>query len=59
MRIKEITTKPKSAEQLRINALKQQKDNINKQLKSARDRQKINKAQQTIANIKLEQASHL
>ena len=53
MLIKEIATiKPLSPQQARINSLKLQKDNVSKQLKAERDRQKITKAQQTIASVK-------
>jgi hypothetical protein len=49
MVIKEITsTKPLTPQQARINSLKLQKDNVSKQLKAERDRQKIAKAQQQI-----------
>ena len=49
MVIKEITgAKPPTPQQSRINALKAQKDNISKQLKTERDRQKITKAQQQL-----------
>lgn len=55
MKINEITTiKPKTAQQLRVDSLKQQKANISKQLKAERDRQKIFKAQQTIADLKIQ-----
>ena len=46
--------KPKTPEQQRIASLKLQKDNASKALKAERDRQKIAKARQTIANVKLE-----
>ncbi len=50
MVIKEITSvKPLTPQQARIAALKTQKDNISKQLKTERDRQKISKAQQQLA----------
>ncbi len=53
MLIKEIATiKPLAPQQARINSLKLQKDNVSKQLKAERDRQKIAKAQQTIASVK-------
>lgn len=52
MLIKEIATiKPLTPQQARIKSLKLQKDNASKQLKAERDRQKIAKAQQTIANV--------
>lgn len=55
MKIKEIATvKPPTPQQQRIKSLQQQKDNANKALKAERDRQKIAKARQTIANINLE-----
>lgn len=54
MVIKEITSiKPLSPQQQRIKSLQTQKDNVSKALKAERDRQKIAKAQQTIANVKL------
>ena len=53
MLIKEIASiKPLTPQQARINSLKLQKDNVSKQLKAERDRQKIAKAQQTIASVK-------
>ena len=53
MLIKEIATiKPLTPQQARIKSLKLQKDNVSKQLKAERDRQKIAKAQQTIASVK-------
>lgn len=53
MLIKEIATvKPLTPQQARIKSLKLQKDNMSKQLKAERDRQKIAKAQQTIASVK-------
>jgi hypothetical protein len=53
MMIKEIATiKPLTPQQARIKSLKLQKDNVSKQLKAERDRQKIAKAQQTIASVK-------
>jgi hypothetical protein len=49
MVIKEITSaKPPTPQQARIASLKTQKDNISKQLKAERDRQKIAKAQQQL-----------
>ena len=52
MVIKEITgIKPPTPQQARIAALKTQKDNISKQLKTERDRQKITKAQQQLAKV--------
>ena len=56
MRLREFkpkVIKPLTAQQQRIKLLKQQKDNISKALKAERDRQKIAKAQQTIANVNL------
>jgi len=56
MRLKEFkpnVIKPLTPQQQRIKSLKLQKDNVAKQLKAERDRQKIAKAQQTIANVKL------
>ena len=55
MRIQEIkpnVIKPKTPQQQRIDSLKLQKDNVAKQLKAERDRQKITKAQQTIKTVK-------
>ena len=53
MKTNEITSaKPPTPQQARINALKLQKDNVTKQLKAERDRQKIAKAQQTIQSVK-------
>jgi hypothetical protein len=40
--------KPLTPSQLRINNLQLQKDNVSKQIKSERDRQKIAKAQQQL-----------
>ena len=40
--------KPLTPSQSRINSLKLQKDNVSKQLKAERDRQKIAKAQQQL-----------
>jgi hypothetical protein len=52
MVIKEITSaKPLTPQQARINSLKLQKDNVSKQLKAERDRQRIAKAQQQIQSI--------
>ncbi len=49
MLIKEIATiKPLTAEKARIKALQTQKDNVSKQLKAERDRQKIAKAQKSL-----------
>ena len=56
MRLKEFkpnVIKPLTPQQQRIKSLQLQKDNVAKQLKAERDRQKIAKAQQTIANVKL------
>jgi hypothetical protein len=53
MKINEVTNiKPKTTQQLRVDSLKRQKENISKQLKAERNRQKISKAQQTIADLK-------
>ena len=55
MVIKEITSaKPLTPQQSRIAALKTQKDNISKQLKAERDRQKIAKAQEQIKKVNLQ-----
>jgi len=43
--------KPLSPQQARIDGLKNQKDNISKQLKAERDRQKLVKSQQQIFNL--------
>jgi hypothetical protein len=52
MLIKEIATiKPLTPEKARIKALQTQKDNVSKQLKAERDRQKIAKARKTINSI--------
>lgn len=49
MLIKEIATiKPLTPEKARIKALQTQKDNVSKQLKAERDRQKIAKAQKSL-----------
>ena len=54
MKIIEVTAiKPPTPQQQRIKSLQQQKDNANKALKAERDRQKIAKARQTIANVNL------
>ena len=54
MKIQEITTiKPPTPQQQRVKSLQLQKNNASKALKAERDRQKIAKAQQTIANIKI------
>lgn len=53
MKILEITAiKPTSPQQARIDGLKRQKENVSKQLKAERDRQKIAKAQQQIQAVK-------
>jgi hypothetical protein len=44
----------RGASNLRLDALKRQKDNATQALKAERNRQKIQKAQQTIANITIE-----
>ena len=54
MKIVEITAiKPPNPQQARIDALKRQKEASTKALKAERDRQKITKAQQTIASVRL------
>ena len=56
MRLTEIkpnVIKPITPQQQRIKSLQLQKDNVAKQLKVERDRQKIAKAQQTINSVKL------
>jgi hypothetical protein len=50
MRLSEI--KPLTPQQARIDGLKRQKDNVAKQLKAERDRQKVAKAQQQINAVK-------
>ncbi|MBT8550539.1 hypothetical protein G6731_01000 [Polynucleobacter paneuropaeus] len=52
MKIEEVI-KPPTPQQQRIKSLQLQKDNVAKQLKAERDRQKIAKAQQTINSVKL------
>ena len=53
MKILEITTiKPLTPQQARIDGLKKQKENVAKQLKAERDRQKVAKAQQQINAVK-------
>ena len=54
MRLSEIkpnVIKPLTPQQARIDGLKKQKENVGKQLKAERDRQKVAKAQQTIQSI--------
>jgi hypothetical protein len=51
MQIKEITNIPLTPQQARIKSLQTQKDNVSKQLKAERDRQKVAKAQQTIKSV--------
>jgi hypothetical protein len=43
--------KPLTPQQQRIKSLQTQKQNVSKQLKAERDRQKIQKAQQTIKSV--------
>ena len=50
MNILEVV-KPLTPAQSRIKSLKLQKDNVSKQLKTERDRQKITKAQQQLAKV--------
>ena len=50
MRLSEI--KPLTPQQARIDGLKRQKDNVAKQLKAERDRQKVAKAQQQINAVR-------
>lgn len=53
MKIKEVTSiQPLTPEKARIKALQTQKDNLNKQLKTERDRQKVARAQQQIQAVK-------
>ena len=52
MRLFEIKpTKPLTPQQQRIKSLQMQKDNVSKQLKAERDRQRIKRAQQTIQSV--------
>lgn len=52
MRFFEIKpTKPLTPQQQRIKSLQTQKNNVSKQLKVERNRQKIQKAQQTIQSV--------
>lgn len=44
--------KPLTPQQARIKSLQTQKDNVSKQLRAERDRQKIQRAQQQIAKVK-------
>lgn len=48
MRIIEITNKPATPQQAKINSLKQQKERVSTQLKTEKDRQKQQKATQQI-----------
>jgi hypothetical protein len=58
MKILEITTiKPLTPQQARIDGLKRQKEASTKALQAERDRQKVAKAQQTIANTKNNQST--
>lgn len=45
--------KPKTPEQARLDSLKQTKDRANDALRKERDRQKVQKAQKEIAQVKL------
>lgn len=45
------TIKPLTPDQARLAALKSQKDNVAKQIKTERDRQKIHRAQQQISQV--------
>lgn len=45
--------KPKTPEQARLDSLKQTKDRANDALQKERDRQKVQKAQKEIAQVKL------
>lgn len=56
MRFNEFTSaasKPKTPDQTRLDSLKKAKDRANDALKAERDRQKLQKAQKTITQIKL------
>jgi hypothetical protein len=46
-----LATKPLTPQQARIKSLQKQKANISKQLKAERDRQKLQRAQQTIQSV--------
>ena len=48
MRITEITNKPATPQQSRINQLKQQKERVSTQLKTEREKQQRQKATQAI-----------
>lgn len=56
MLVKEVATiksiKPLSPEQQRIKSLQTQKNNLGKQIKAEREKQKIVKAQQSLTAIK-------
>ena len=45
------STKPLTPQQARIKSLQTQKANVSKQLKAERDRQKLQRAQQTIQSV--------
>jgi hypothetical protein len=47
------TLKPPTPEQLRLDALKRQKDNVGRTLDAERKRQKVNKAQQNLSKALL------
>jgi len=47
--------KPLSPQQARLDALKRQKDNVNKALDAERKRQKVVKAQQSLQNALVEE----
>ncbi len=51
-RLEEVLKAPQTPQQARIKSLQTQKDNIGKQLKAERDRQKIAKAQQQITKVR-------
>jgi hypothetical protein len=52
MRFFEIKpTKPPTPQQQRIKSLQMQKNNVSRQLKAERDRQRMQKAQQTIQSV--------
>jgi hypothetical protein len=52
-RLEEELGAPQTPQQARIKSLQTQKDNVSKQLKAERNRQKIAKAQQTIKSVRL------
>lgn len=51
--VNESSTTPPNPQQQRIKSLQTQKDNVAKQLKAERDRQKLTKARQTIQTLSI------